>query len=558
MNRALPQQTHRNAVLLAALYACTGAAVAQMLSPPARASAPDTRVAAHENRLWLVQPRPHGYAVSWRAPGGPLTQAASFYAPIALLAASGDDLYLFQTDGSFYRYSATGTTESAWIPEVNLPGQALPLSLAVVGPVPYAVVPSQIAAQLPSAAAATGTAASAPFEPDQSPQSLVCYRSRHWWAVTACPPAAAFSHQRGLPQRLACFNDKLWLFWSTDSQIVWQPYDIATGQWLAPGTLAVPGLAAFWTATVNRIPVLVVRTDDSERQAIRFYRWNANPADEQDARNWVETQLQFSPAPAQLPAFDLSDVFGFNQHLGLLYTNPTCTCLVFGRFDGPPAISTVDLLAQPARQRPATPIQTAWLGLLLLILATVFVFRRRQLVTPATLPADLSVAFTMQRLAGCLIDLLPLSLLTAAVLRIGWFDAWEQLASWAVDPRLARFGLPDQAALTWWLLTAALYAVYAVVMELATSATVGKMLVRIKVVSRNGHRPAAWQILLRNLLRLVELMPPFWVLGFLVVLSQNRQRTGDVLANTLVVRRTVRQSDTGQPPDDAASTPQDH
>jgi len=533
-----------------------GTVAAQTIAPPTTRLAGDVRVAAHENRLWLAQLQQRGYAVSWRLPGGPLTRAASFYAPIALLAAIGDDLYLFQSDGSFYRYSATGTTESAWIPEVNLPGQSLPLSLAAVGPVPYAVVLSETAAQLPPAATAAGPAASAPFEPGDAPLSLACYRSRRWWAVTPCPSAAAIDYRRGPGPRLACFDEKLWLFWSEDDEIVWQPYDVSSGRWLSSETLTVPGLTAFWTTTVNRIPVLVVRTDGSGREAIRFYRWTVE-LDEADTGTWVESGVKFSPAPAELSASDLSDAIGFNQHLGLLYVGPASAYLVFGRFDGPPAMSTVDLLAQPAAQRPTALVQAAWLGLLLLTLAIVFAFRRRHLVTPAALPADLSVAFTMQRLAGCLIDLLPLSLLTAFVLRIGWFDAWEQLGSWAVDPRMARFGLPDRSALTWWLLTVAIYALYAAVMELITSRTLGKMLVRTRVVTREGRRPATWQILLRNLLRLVELMPPFWILGFMVVLSQNRQRTGDVLANTLVVRRTYRPTDTSRHPDEKTGVPED-
>jgi uncharacterized RDD family membrane protein YckC len=44
----------------------------------------------------------------------------------------------------------------------------------------------------------------------------------------------------------------------------------------------------------------------------------------------------------------------------------------------------------------------------------------------------------------------------------------------------------------------------------------------------------------RNVLRCLELMPPFWVLGFVVVLSRNRQRVGDIFARTIVVRRLGR------------------
>jgi uncharacterized RDD family membrane protein YckC len=40
----------------------------------------------------------------------------------------------------------------------------------------------------------------------------------------------------------------------------------------------------------------------------------------------------------------------------------------------------------------------------------------------------------------------------------------------------------------------------------------------------------------RNLLRVVELLPPIWILGLVALRSRNRQRIGDALAHTLVVR----------------------
>jgi uncharacterized RDD family membrane protein YckC len=57
------------------------------------------------------------------------------------------------------------------------------------------------------------------------------------------------------------------------------------------------------------------------------------------------------------------------------------------------------------------------------------------------------------------------------------------------------------------------------------------------VRTESGLRPRLWQIAVRNLLRYLELMPPYWVLGFVVVLSRNRQRVGDIFARTIVVRR---------------------
>jgi uncharacterized RDD family membrane protein YckC len=56
------------------------------------------------------------------------------------------------------------------------------------------------------------------------------------------------------------------------------------------------------------------------------------------------------------------------------------------------------------------------------------------------------------------------------------------------------------------------------------------------VLSESGSVPTLRQILVRNALRLLELQPPLWILGFLVVLSRNRQRVGDLFARTVVIR----------------------
>ena len=88
----------------------------------------------------------------------------------------------------------------------------------------------------------------------------------------------------------------------------------------------------------------------------------------------------------------------------------------------------------------------------------------------------------------------------------------------------------------WWGIACGTSTLYALVMELLVQRTVGKLLMGTRVLSERGTAPHVLQTILRNVLRLLELMPPFWLLGFLVVLSRNRQRLGDIFARTLVVR----------------------
>ena len=67
--------------------------------------------------------------------------------------------------------------------------------------------------------------------------------------------------------------------------------------------------------------------------------------------------------------------------------------------------------------------------------------------------------------------------------------------------------------------------------------TVGKRLLRLRVVDENGLRLQFSQVAIRNLLRVVDVLPVMYVVGGIVcIISQKSQRIGDFVANTLVIR----------------------
>ncbi|MEM7393413.1 MAG: RDD family protein, partial [Verrucomicrobiota bacterium] len=73
--------------------------------------------------------------------------------------------------------------------------------------------------------------------------------------------------------------------------------------------------------------------------------------------------------------------------------------------------------------------------------------------------------------------------------------------------------------------------------------TIGKRVLRIRVMDEQGLRLQFSQIMIRNLLRLVDSLPMFYLVGGTVALFSPRgQRLGDIAGNTLVVRlRTTRE-----------------
>jgi uncharacterized RDD family membrane protein YckC len=67
--------------------------------------------------------------------------------------------------------------------------------------------------------------------------------------------------------------------------------------------------------------------------------------------------------------------------------------------------------------------------------------------------------------------------------------------------------------------------------------TVGKRLLRLRVVDAEGLRLQFNQIVVRNLLRFVDALPVFYVVGGVACwLSSKCQRLGDLAANTIVIR----------------------
>jgi uncharacterized RDD family membrane protein YckC len=67
--------------------------------------------------------------------------------------------------------------------------------------------------------------------------------------------------------------------------------------------------------------------------------------------------------------------------------------------------------------------------------------------------------------------------------------------------------------------------------------TIGKKLFRLRVVDAQGLRLQFSQIAIRNLLRAVDGMPLFYLVGGIACLANRRtQRLGDIAANTVVIR----------------------
>ena len=78
---------------------------------------------------------------------------------------------------------------------------------------------------------------------------------------------------------------------------------------------------------------------------------------------------------------------------------------------------------------------------------------------------------------------------------------------------------------------------YFVLLEGLGGATVGKRLMRLRVVDVNGGRAGLIRSLIRNVLRVVDGLPTLGLVGaILIAMTADRARVGDLVAGTRVVR----------------------
>lgn len=95
-------------------------------------------------------------------------------------------------------------------------------------------------------------------------------------------------------------------------------------------------------------------------------------------------------------------------------------------------------------------------------------------------------------------------------------------------------GAPAMAALVLWL---GLAIGYHALLEWRFGKTVGKYLVSIEVIEDDGSSPTLRAAIVRNLLRIVDWLPLFYVVGIVaLVASDRKKRIGDRVGGTVVVR----------------------
>jgi uncharacterized RDD family membrane protein YckC len=87
-------------------------------------------------------------------------------------------------------------------------------------------------------------------------------------------------------------------------------------------------------------------------------------------------------------------------------------------------------------------------------------------------------------------------------------------------------------------LTFVILFLYYIVLEAVLGATLGKLLLGLRVVNVDGSRIGWGASIIRNLLRIIDALPFAYILGAILIwTSARKQHLGDRAAHTVVVRR---------------------
>ena len=137
------------------------------------------------------------------------------------------------------------------------------------------------------------------------------------------------------------------------------------------------------------------------------------------------------------------------------------------------------------------------------------------------------------RLVALILDTIFVSVLTFVATSVYGVTAVTWGSPLANSSGSAYFGSQTAIPAVW---TAAVWLVYYTVCETMFSATPGKVLNGLRVVSVDLRPLTLSGVVVRNLLRLVDVLPGIYLLGgFVMLATSHSQRLGDLLAGSTVV-----------------------
>lgn len=459
----------------------------------------------------------------------------SIIGDIRMVTATRDAMFLAFSDGSLVQRTSRGTD-----PVVRLPAGCVLNAWAgdASGDAVFAVVhvsPDLLAT--PTSTSTTSADESSETQPasapalEPGPQLFRLWRGE-WTRVTGLPAEAPPI----APTTAAARENRVVLVYAEEEPPIariWEWEDAGWNAAVLPEELSQSGVQRMWLGWRSDGPVLSALHNAVDDRPARLDLWQRTEG------SWNRLGT-LNEGPGRRAALTAPFAVGLAHDRLLLARRGEK-----GQFDlgWAPIKSDAAVQFTPLNLGQATPPRPwiSWLNTLAMfaLLAFLFLVRPERLYAPVRLAPHWTLALPTWRMLAAVLDLLPAAVLTAA----WWAPPLIKLGTSAsvLTPEQIQVEL-DARLWVMRLYMLPVYAVYCLAWEAALGTTPGKYLLSCRVIDEEGGKPSARQLIIRNLMRIVELglvMVLLCDLFLVLVASQRRQRIGDVLAGTLVVSPAI-------------------
>ena len=210
---------------------------------------------------------------------------------------------------------------------------------------------------------------------------------------------------------------------------------------------------------------------------------------------------------------------------------------------GKPAPPAQLFEAHDSGHAPSTVTQNIMIVIMVSLLA-ISLWQWRLRPIRLLLPKTFRVARLRERAMAAAIDLAIPTVLVLGVFHFydlgDWadtFQKWDESLAFLFPFVLAAnsIGWPQLCFVL------ALYLLHVTLGEIFTGRSIGKAIIKLRVVAMDGGRPLPLHVVVRNVVKLAEMGTG--VLLIYIVISEHRQRLGDLLARTMVIDLGKRDGD---------------
>jgi len=477
---------------------------------------------------------------------------------VRLAVTRGEYLHVFFRDGAHYRMRPpteplrTGTTTRNDFPELQLPDQRVPLRICgdASGEALFAIVPQSTAEKLiePPPADADSNATPTPT-PTPSPDfssarhALAHYEPGSWKALAPMPAdfdahtAVWMVGSTGLPHVLYADGNH-------PERLTHLRF--RENAWSNAGDLAnvIPSrVVAVLAAGESIVALIHDAPDDAKRAALRPHVWKQGrwTAGEPLRLDDADLRVRVDACAADRIGDDLLVIWPDATAQTPEQQSPELRAARWP-VEGGAALSQpvgVGVLATlPASEDEARLRYLLSLAAIAVILVLIIRGRRDSFIHDLPVPDGYVLARFGPRFIAFVLDLVLISLVAVPILFVPWMAEHGVKLDESLSQRLHLATLQDPDGVFWrWLIGVGVYALYGIAFESTLGGTPGKLVMRLRVCSHLAGRASFGAIVVRNLLRF-EIFPfHFSPLVVLLVITRNRQRLGDLAANTLVVEK---------------------